>query len=209
MEGVLIKKQKERKENMSKKIIAGALGVMTIVGSFAILAVPTFAAQTSWHQVTVTPGQELVLGGNTSSNTTLTPTITTPASSAAGAMSVQSTVAWKIQWLAVTGEYTDAATGAALGTNLGTSGFTDTGGYAYAGSQAAATTGDAWGVVLAIAGTGASLATTPTLDIVMSDAATGSATSTATLTPTYSASTTGSLGNVKHYGTIYYYLSAQ
>ena len=195
---------------MTKQIIAGALSVAIGVSSFALLVVPTFAATTSWHQVTVTPGQELILGGNTSSNTTLSPTITTPASDAAGAMSVQSTVAWKIQWQAVQGPYTPTpGTTAAIGTNLGTAGFTDTGGYAYAGSQTAATTGNTWGVVLAVAN-GASLAATPTLDFAaLSDAATGSSTVSATLTPTYSASTTGSLGNTSYYGTIYYVLSAQ
>jgi len=192
---------------MTKQIIAGALSVAIGVSSFALLVVPTFAATTAWHQVTVTPDQELILGGSNSAEITLTPTITTPDSEAAGALSVKSTSPWKIQWQAVTGEYTDAATAAAPGTNLGVAGFAASGGYAYAGSQTAASTGDTWGVVLAVGGTGGSLATTPTLGIALSNAATGTATSNATLTPTYSASTTGALGTTEYYGTIYYVLS--
>jgi hypothetical protein len=196
---------------MSKKIIAGALGVATVVGSFAILAVPTFAATTAWHQVTVSPGTELILGGDTSTEITLAPTITSVDSDAAGAMTVKSTQPWKVQWQAVTGEYGDAETTAAAGTNLGTTGFAGSGGYAYAGSQTAASIGvNEWGAVLAVGGSGGSLTTTPTptLTTSLSDAVTGTATSSATVTATYSAGTSGSLGTTEYYGTIYYVLSA-
>ena len=194
---------------MSKKMIAGALGVATVVGSLAILVVPTFADTTGWHQVTVTPGQELVLGGTTSTEITLAPTISEVKSQAAGAMSVKSTQDWKVQWQAVTGEFGDTETTAAPGVNLGTAGFAASGGYAYAGSQTAATAGtDEWGAV--ISQTGGTLASSPapTLGIALSNIVTGTATSSATVTATYSAGTSGALGTTKHYGTIYYVLSA-
>ena len=189
---------------MSKKIIAGALSVAVAVSAFAVLAMPAFAATTGWHQVTVTPGQELILGGSVSSNTVLTPTITTNDSGAAGALTVQSTHPWQIQWQAVQGSYTPTPSAtAATGTNLGVAGFTNAGGYAYAG--ATATTGtDSWGA--SIAATGGTVAGTYGLTTSLTTIVTGTATSNATVTPTYSAGTSGSLGTATYYGTIYYSL---
>jgi len=197
----------KRKESMSKKIIAGALSVATVVSSCAVLGGMTFAATDAWHQVTVTPGQELILGGSTSSTVPLSPSITSIDSGAPTALTVKATQPWKIEWQAVTGDLAAVSTTGALGVRLGTSGFTDSGGYAYAGSQTTATAGaDQWGAVLAASG--GTLATTPTLTTSLSTAMTGTATSSATLTPTYSAGTSGALGMTSYYGTIYYVLSA-
>lgn len=191
---------------MSKKIIAGALAVGLTVTAFAILAVPTFAASTSWQQVTVAPGTEFVIGGNTASNTTLSPTISANDSDAAGAMAISATVPWELTWLAVTGTQATTSTTAATGTNLGTSGFTNSGGYAYSGTTA--TVGNnTWGASLAGA-TGATIAGSYALSTSPSVVATGNATSTARVTATYSAGTDGSLGTTTYYGTIYYSLVA-
>ena len=194
---------------MTKKIIAGALAVAMTVGSLALLAIPTFAATTDWHQVSVEPGTELVLGGSTTKEVLLTPTITSPDSDTGGAMSIKSTQPWKVQWQAVTGEFGDTEITAAPGVNLGTAGFAASAGYAYAGSQTAASTGDEWGAV--IGQTGGTLASSPapTLAPTISTIVTGNATSSATVTATYSAATSGALGTTKYYGTIYYVLSAQ
>ena len=192
---------------MSKRIIAGALAVGLTVTAFAVLAVPTFAASTSWQQVTVAPGTEFVIGGNTASNTTLAPTISANASQSAGAMAIQATASWELTWLAVTGTEVTKNVTAATGTNLGASGFTNSGGYAYAGLSA--TTGaNTWGASLAGAN-GATIETTYSLGTTASVVAKGAPTSTATVTATYSAGTDGSLGTSTYYGTIYYNLRAQ
>jgi hypothetical protein len=191
---------------MSKKLIAGSLAVATALGSFAILAAPTFAAQDAWHQVTVTPETELILGGGVSENVELEPTISAIDSAAGAALTVKSSVAWDLDWQAVNGEEGDALKTAAPGTNLGTSGFALSGGYAYAGSQTTAAIGsNNWGVVLA----STDLAADPTLTTSLSTIASGSATSSGSVTPTYSAGTDGSLGQNTYYGTIYYTLAAQ
>jgi hypothetical protein len=172
-----------------------------------MLAMPAFAATEAWHQVTVTPGSELILGGAVSDNTVLAPTITANDSQAAGALSIRATAAWKLEWTAVQGSYSPTpVTTPATGTNLGTTGFTNTGGYAYV--AAGATTGsDTWSASFAAGGTGATLNPSYALAVSASNVATGVATSNATITPTYSAGTSGSLGTTTYYGTIYYALS--
>ena len=198
---------------MSKRIIAGALSVATAVSAFAFLAVPAFAAANaeSWHQVTVDPTAEFVLGGNVSSNTTLTPSISANDSAAAGGMSVKASEPWKLQWQAVTGEFGDKEDAAAPGTFLGTDGFAASGGYTYVSTGYVAGTHlgtNSWGTSMAIAGTGGALAGTPALTVALSNVATGTATSDTMVTPTYWATTAGDLGILEHYGTIYYVLSS-
>jgi len=193
---------------MTKQIIAGALSVAIGVSSFALLVVPTFAASTAWHQVTVTPDTELILGGSNSSNTVLGPTITSNDSEAAGALSVKSTVAWQVDWQAVTGAVGATSTSAAPGTNLGASGFAASAGYSYAGLTAGtAGAGNTWGAT--IASSGGTVEVSYGLTVGLTTIVTGTATSSATITPTYSASTDGTLGTSTYYGTIYYVLSAQ
>jgi hypothetical protein len=208
---------------MSKKIIAGAAAVAVSVGSFAMLSAPIFAAPSpnnvndAWHQVTVTPSTELILGGSAIEDVELNPTITDIDSASGAELTVKSSIAWDLEWQAVKGEYSDEViTGstdvfdspddlAPGGTNLGTSGFTGSGGYAYAGAQTEASIGvNNWGVVL----DSTDLTSDPALSISLSPVASGSATSNGSITSTYSAGTNGSLGQTTYYGTIYFVLSA-
>ena len=193
---------------MSKKIIAGALAVGLTVSAFAFLAVPTFAASTSWQEVNVTPATEFVIGGNTGSTTTLNPTISAIDSKAAGAMTISALEGWELTWQAVTGNQAATSTSAAPGVRLGTSGFASSGGYAYSGLVSAVTPGaNNWGATLAGA-SGAAIAGSYSLGVAASIVATGSAVSGATVTATYAAGTDGSLGLTPHFGTIYYNLVA-
>ncbi|MCL1839726.1 hypothetical protein FWF89_01850 [Candidatus Saccharibacteria bacterium] len=201
---------------MSKKIIAGALGVATIVGSFAILAVPTFAdpgdPAPAWHQVTVTPDEELILGG-TGGNALLTPSLTTNDDWSASTLTVKSTEAWELEWQAVTGAVGAESTTGATGTTLGSTGFTtgtSSTGYEYRSTGVAtAGTANTWSAALAVTGgSGGSMAGSYALATTLSTIATGTATSGIVITPTYSASTDGTLGANEFYGTIYYLLSA-
>ena len=222
---------------MSKKIIAGALGTMLTVSAFAVLVVPTFAGTDSFHQVTVKPEMDLILGGNVNSNTNLMPSMTKNDSKQASAMTVKSSEPWTLKWQAVVGAasiYADSvrdgvcsdsvsmskaaceladetwifdAPTAAAGTNLGTSGFTNSGGIPYTSSALGAAGGaNAWTASFALvnATAGAQILTTS-----LSTVATGSATQAGSITPTYAASVTGSLGSTDtFFGTIYYELSA-
>jgi len=214
MEYVISKqKQKRKNKNMSKKIIAGALSVATVVSSFAIFGGAAFAASnlTAWHQVSVSPNEDLILGGTVSAEITLAPSIEAIATNNTRTMSVKSTEPWILEWMAVTGEYDDEDVVAAPGTRLGTTGFANAGGYAYAGQQTAATIGNnQWGAVIGVTGTNVTLVGDggPTLGLALSEVASGTSTVDAVITPTYSAATTGSLGTTKYYGTIYYKLSA-
>jgi len=186
-------------------VVLGAAAVFWIV---VACAAPIFANTDDHgdHDVNVTAADEIILGGSVSENVTLRPTMTSNDAKAAGALSIKSTVNWKLQWQAVTGNLGAESLTPAGGTNLGTSGFTSSGGYAYAGSQTTASTGDQWGVVLAAIG--GSLAATPTLTPSLSTIATGNPTLVASVTPTYSVSTSGALGTMSYYGTIYYVLSS-
>ncbi len=203
-------KNKMKGKCMSKKIIAGALGVATVVGSFAVLGGSGFADTEGWHQVNVAPGTELILEGSVNADVAaLNPTITGIDTKAASALEIQSSVAWKLQYQAVTGEVGDADTDGAEGTNLGTAGFAATGGYAYAGANTVASAGsNNWGVQFAGGGTGATVAPAALSGAALANVATGVPTVSATVTATYTAGTDGSLGQTAHYGTIYYSLTA-
>jgi len=193
---------------MSKKIIAGALGVAMAVGSFAVLAVPAFGAFEGWQQVTVTPDTELVLGGSYAPNTVLGPTISANDSEPAGNMTIKSTVAWQLDWQAVTGAVGTASDTGAPGTNLGSTGFANAGGYTYNGATAAtAGSGNTWGA--SIASSGGTVEVSYGLTTGLTTIVKGAATSSATVTPTYAASTDGTLSTATYYGTIYYVLAAQ
>lgn len=194
-----------------KKALIGSIGLTAALCTVAVVGLaPTYAAnETAWHEVKVDVASEIILGGNVSSTTTLSPKISdaTAATSVAGALTVQSNVGWKLQYQAVTGDETAASTTAATGTNLGTAGFTNTGGYAYAGADTIATTGNQWGAQFAVAGTGVTKAVTALTVAGLTNVATGTATSDAAVTPTYSAFTDGTAGTSTYYGTIYYVLS--
>ena len=191
---------------MSKKIIAGALSVATVVSSFAVLGGMAFAAD-GWQQVTVTPLSDYVLGGLSNDTVLLEPSISSNDTGVAAALTIKATGAWTLDWQAVQGNLAAASKVAATGTNLGSTGFTNTGGYAMVGSLGAAGSANAWTVSLAAA-TGATLTGTPALTTSLSEVASGAATTTATVTPTYGASTDGTLGTSTYYGTIYYVLAA-
>lgn len=194
---------------MLKTVTVGVFGgIVMVLGFFVVFVMPTFADESSGdHDVNVIALDELILGGSSTVNVTLNPTISANDSKAAGALSIQATKNWKLEWRAVTGNVSAQSIVGATGTNLGTAGFTNSGGYAYAGSQTAATVGtNTWGVILAV--TGGSLAPTPTLSTSLSVAVTGGPTVVATLTPTFSAGTNGALGVTTYYGTIYFVLSA-
>jgi len=202
---------------MSKKIIAGALGVSMVVGSFAMLAVPAFAATTAWHQVTVTPASELELSGATSANYTLRPSVTAIDSNAA-VIEVTANGAWKLQWMAVTGAYgTASTTGSGAGaTYLGPTGFdtSTTGVYVYSGANSAASAGsNNWSAVVAgdaadILNGDVTLAWTALTGAAFSNIVTGTAVTASDVTITYSAGTDGTItADETNYGTIYYSLS--
>lgn len=197
---------------MSKKLIIGSLGLALVVSAFAALGSSAFAATESWHQVTVAAGSEIVLGSTGTGEASLAPTPSSPATGNGGTLTVQSTGNWKLQWQAVDGAKAAVSTTAAAGTNLGTSGFAASGGYSYAGAQTTATTGNTWGAVLAISGSGGSLTSSPapTLGTALSDiVADGTPTGNIVVTPTYSASTSGALGVDAFYGTIYFVASSR
>ncbi|MCL1839727.1 hypothetical protein FWF89_01855 [Candidatus Saccharibacteria bacterium] len=194
----------ERKRGgVSKAATVSVLGAAVIIGG-AVWMAPVFADAYDDHEVNLVAEDEIILGGTVNTNVTLNPTISAIDSKSA-AMSIKSTVTWKLQWQAVTGNLGATSIVGAGGTNLGTSGFTGGGGYTYAGPQTTASAGDQWGAVLAASG--GSLAPTPTLTTSLSTVAMGSPTVVATVTPTYSASTSGALGMTSYYGTIYYVLS--
>jgi hypothetical protein len=192
--------------------ITGVLLGVTALGAFAFTAAPAFAASTTegWHEVVVTTSQELTLTGSKSEEITVTPTATGGADSeAGGALGVRANVGWKLQWQAVQEEYTDESTVAATGTYLTATGFGTTAtnaALAYQGTNAEASGDNVWSAQLVAAGTNQTLAFTA-LTTALGTIQTGTATTNASLTPTYSADVDATLTSGTYYGTIYYKLS--
>jgi hypothetical protein len=199
-----------------KKFLTGVVASVVAFGAVAGLATPSYAAVEGWHEVEVTTAQELTLAGTTSEKTTLSPSVTGLADiEAAGALGVRANIAWKLQWQAVTGHYnptspaTPSTTGA-NGTYLTTSGFGAAAANAslqYSGTNTDASGTNVWSAKLATTGDNQTLGFTA-LQTSLQTIWTGTATTDASLTPTYSADIDSTLTNATYYGTIYYKLTS-